>query len=262
MSDYDFANILFSGPCNQRCPYCIGRQLDPALNRNNLETFPLLNLGRFVALLKQHHIRQVTLTGTNTDPQLYCHEADLVSWLHEAIPGVQISLHTNGQLALARMDAFNLYDRATISFPSFDPQTFSKMTGVRHMLDLDAILRRARIPVKISCLLGRENASQVQAFLARCHRLGVKRLVFRKQFAASVPWQPPPTLKRIGTYHNNPVYDDAGMQVTYWRFNHTTSTALNLFADGSISTEYLLTRHVSNPEKLRAKEIWFPHNKR
>lgn len=245
MSGYDFANILFAGPCNQRCPYCIGRQLDPALSRSNLETWPLLNLGRFVDLLKQHHVDQVTLTGANTDPQLYCHEADLVNSLREMVSGIKISLHTNGQLAMAKMDTFNLYDRATISYPSFDRHTFFEMTGVRRMPDLDAILRRARIPVKISCVIGPENASQVPAFLDQCHRLGIKRLVFRQQFGSPVSWQPPPTLKQIGTYRDNPVYDDAGMQVTYWNFGRTTASSLNLFANGSISTEYLLALYHS-----------------
>ena len=251
MSTYDFANILFAGPCNQRCPYCIGRQLDPALNFSNLATFPLHNLDHFVALLRRHHIRQLTLTGTNTDPQLYSREADLINWLHETIPGIQISLHTNGQLALLKMDVLNGYDRVTLSFPSFDPQTFFQMTGVCHMPDLDAILRRARVPLKLSCVLGQENVSQVQAYLDQCHRLGIKRLVFRQQFGSSVTWQPPATLKLVGTYHDNPVYDDRGIQVTYWRFERTTTSSLNLFADGSISTDYLLTKHTAH----RAKDL-------
>ena len=250
MSHYHFANILFSGPCNQCCPYCIGKQLDPGLNRNNLHTIPLLGLERFIAQIKQYDVRQITFTGTNTDPQLYRYEAWLLNWLHEKIPNVQISLHTNGQRALAKIKTFNLYDRATISFPSFDPRTFSKMTGVPHMPDLDAILHRARIPIKLSCLLGRDNVDQAHTFLAQCRRLGIKRVVFREQFGSPVSWQPPPALERVGTYHDNPVYDAGGIQVTYWNFDRTTSTALNLFADGSISTEYLLTGHASYRKNL------------
>ena len=55
---YDFANILFAGPCNQHCPYCIGQQVDPALNQNNLDEFPLRNLAAFVALLRQHRVAE------------------------------------------------------------------------------------------------------------------------------------------------------------------------------------------------------------
>ncbi len=65
---YDFANILFAGPCNLRCPYCIGRQIEPALNQNNLNQFPLRNIETFVDLLQQNNIRQITFTGTTTGP--------------------------------------------------------------------------------------------------------------------------------------------------------------------------------------------------
>ena len=114
-SRYDFANILFAGPCNQRCPYCIGRQIPPPLNQCNLHRFPVLNLDPFVDRLRRHRVRQVVLTGTNTDPQLYDRERELVCWLREQLPDAQLSLHTNGQLALAKIDVLNLYDRATIS---------------------------------------------------------------------------------------------------------------------------------------------------
>jgi len=33
------------------------------------------------------------------------------------------------------------------------------------------------------------------------------------------------------------------MEVTWWNFERASSTSLNLFSDGSISAEYLLTRH-------------------
>jgi hypothetical protein len=46
----------------------------------------------------------------------------------------------------------------------------------------------------------------------------------------------------LGSYRDNPVYDYRGMEVTYWNFERTSSTSLNLFADGTISEEYLLTK--------------------
>ena len=47
---FDFANILFAGPCNQSCPYCIGKQLPAALQRSNLDEYPLRNLDAFAIL--------------------------------------------------------------------------------------------------------------------------------------------------------------------------------------------------------------------
>jgi len=248
---YDFANILFAGPCNLRCPYCIGKRVGPALNRNNLDEFPLRNLDTFVELLRQHQVRQIVLTGTATDPQLYQHEARLIRWLREQLPEAQLSLHTNGQRALEKMVTFNLYDRVSLSLPTFDPDTYEKMTGSRRVPDLGAILRAARVPVKISCVINEHNAGQIDPFLARCREIGVRRVALRQLYGDSHRWDILPTLTPVRTYRNNPVYDYAGMEVTYWRFDATTSTSLNLFGDGTISDEYLLTRAFAVPKELQ-----------
>ncbi len=237
---YDFANILFAGPCNLRCPYCIGRQVDPRRNQDSLGLFPLRGLEAFVALLRRHRVRQVVLSGTNTDPQLYRFEGRLLAWLRAALPGIQLSLHTNGQLALKKMGVLNLYDRVAISLPTFDPATYERMTGSRRVPDLAAILRAARVPVKVSCVIDEPNAGQLSAFLARCHALGIRRLVLRQLYGDPRHWELPDELVHTGAYRHNPVYDYRGMEVTHWSFDETSSTSLNLFGDGSISTEYLL----------------------
>lgn len=239
-SRYDFANILFSGPCNQRCPYCIGRQIDGRRMPDNLNEYPLRGWTGFVALIRRYRVGELTFTGTNTDSQLYRYEAGLLSWIRENLPHVRISLHTNGQLAAQKMDVFNRYDRATISIPSFDASTFFQMTGVRRMPDLAAIVRQARIPIKVSCVLTRHNAGQVIEFLSHCRALGIRRVALRECYGDPVPWQPPAALRPVGAYRGSPVYDYDGLEVTWWRFEHSTCTSLNLFADGYIGREYLL----------------------
>ncbi|MBN1219522.1 MAG: radical SAM protein [Anaerolineae bacterium] len=248
---FDFANILFAGPCNLRCPYCIGRQLNPALNRNNLNLFPLQNIDKFVELLKQHQISQIVFTGTTTDPQLYRHEARLLDWLRDRLPPVetesglrevQFSLHTNGQLALSKMDVFNQYNRVSLSFPSFNPGTYRKMTGSGHMPDLAEIVRQAQIPVKVSCVVNQHNAAEIDEFLARCRAIGLRRIVIRQLYGDPHPWNLLIHLPQVATYHRNPVYDYHGMEVTYWNFHQTGSKSLNLFSDGTISPHYLLTQ--------------------
>ncbi len=238
---YDFGNILFAGPCNLHCPYCIGQQVDPALNRHNLDEFPPRNLDTFVELLRDHLVRQIVLTGTTTDPQLYRHETRLIHWLRERLPQAQLSLHTNGQLALDKVDVLNLYDRVSLSFPSFSPDTYERMTGSRRVPDLAAIVRAARVPVKVSCVVNEHNANRLDEFLARCHEIGTRRLVLRQLYGDLRRWDVLPSLTPTGTYRGNPVYDYDGMEITYWRFDHTSSTSLNLFSDGTISDQYLLT---------------------
>ena len=238
---YDFANILFAGPCNARCPFCIGRQIDPRLNVNNLNEFPPRNVERFVEMVRAHHIRQVVFTGTTTDPQLYRHEARLLDYLHCRLPSeTRYSVHTNGQLALRKIDVFNLYDRACISFPTFDPATYRRMMGRWRVPDLAAIIRRSRIPVKISCVVNEHNLAQIPGFLERCHALGIRRVVFRKLYRDAREWDVSTGLARRGDYRGNPVYDYHGIQVTCWDFDRTESTSINLFSTGVISEAYLL----------------------
>lgn len=243
MPAYHFANILFAGPCNLRCPYCIGQQLDPALSVNNLGDFPLRNLDQFVDLILRHGIREVTFTGTTTDPQLYRHESRLLQWLRDRLPpDTRYALHTNGQLALAKMTEFNRYDRVCLSFPSFNPDTYERLTGSRRVPNLAEIVRRAAVPVKVSCVINQHNAAEAPDFLARCRGLGLKRLVFRRLYGDSTDYPVVDHLPQKATFCGNPVYDYYGMEVTHWNFDQTTSRALNLFSNGLISPHYLLAK--------------------
>ena len=110
------------------------------------------------------------------------------------------------------------------------------------MPDLAAILDATRIPVKVSCPINEHNAHRMDAFLARCRDIGVRRLAIRQMYGDERQWQILPHTRPVRVYRNNPVYDLDGMEVTHWRFENTTSTALNLFADGTISHSYLLIK--------------------
>jgi hypothetical protein len=144
-------------------------------------------------------------------------------------------------LALKKLDVFNQYDRACISFPSFIPEIYEKMMGSRHVPDLEEIIARATIPVKVSCVINEHNLGQIDEFLARSRRIGVRRLVLRKLYGERRAWPILAGTPVKSYYRNNPVYDIGGMEVTYWDFDRAASTSINLFADGTIGTSYLLS---------------------
>jgi MoaA/NifB/PqqE/SkfB family radical SAM enzyme len=239
----DFANVLFGGPCNRRCYYCIGKALPDRVNVNNLDMFPPRGLDAFVEEVNARGIREIVFTATTTDPQMYRYEVELLDLLRSRIPGARYSVHTNGVLALRKIAAFNHYDRACISLPSFDPDVYEKHMGSRRVPDLAEILRRATIPVKVSCVVDDHNASTVMEFLERCRVLGVRRVVLRRVFGSTRSLAV--AAKCVGNYRGNPVYDYRGVEVTCWDFDATASTSLNLFADGSLGSEYLLVRSVA-----------------
>lgn len=243
---FDFANILFSGPCSARCYFCIGREINPQLNQPNLDIFPPTNLEHFIDLLCEYGIRQVVLTGTNSDPQLYRYEANLLELLRTRLPhGTQISLHTNGRQVLHKLAVFNQYDRVSLSFPSFDPVTYQHMMGVPNPPDLAAILSAAHMPVKLSCVIDHHNLPELINYLTHCRELGVRRVVLRKLYGDMRPWASLIDIVALGlhpvtVYRGNTVFIYGDMEVTLWDFVQSESTSLNLFADGTISKEYLL----------------------
>lgn len=238
---YDFANILFAGPCNRACPWCIGKQLPGRVNADNLGLYPLRGIERFIGMVNAERITEVVFTGTVTDPQLYRHEARLIVSLRRRLhAGARLSVHTNGVLALNRIDILNLYDRACISFPSFEPGTYQKLMGSRRVPDLAGIIGAARIPVKVSCVVNEHNEEEVPGFIDRCRRIGVRRLVLRRLLGDPRPLEPGLPLR--GEFKGNPVYDAGGMEVTSWNFDRSGCRSINLFADGTLGTDYLLTQ--------------------
>jgi len=236
-----FANLLLSGPCNLRCPDCLGRRLGPP-PRSTLDTFPLPGLDAFCRRLRAEDVREVSLTGRDTDPLLYRHLPALVQRLREQVPGVRLSLHTNGQLAWTRLAAVHLHDRVTVSVPSLDPATYAQMTGGGRLLDLAGLLAVCRIPLKVSVLVTRRNLSAVGATLDGLQALGVRRAVLRRALDEPLPASLLPGATPVGWFGRNPVYRLGTLEVTEWRFATTDLRCLNLHPDGRIDAEYLLTR--------------------
>jgi len=234
-----FANILLAGPCNQRCPRCIGRQLGAPFPAN-LDRFPLANLDRFTAALRALRITQVSLTGTDTEPLLYRHPERLLAALRRAVPGVQVSLHTNGVLLLARRALVNTFDRVCVSLPSLRPATCRALTGRARVLDLAAIAAATTVPLKLSMLLAPENRDEVAAVIARCRAVGIRRLVLRQPYGA--PAAPDPLAGRapVRRFGGQPVHDLDGVEVTVWDFATAALDCLNLYSDGTLSRRYLL----------------------
>lgn len=238
----DFANILFGGRCNRACPFCIGRQLPENLQQNNLDLYPLLGQERFVAEVLRRGILQIVFTGTVTDPQLYRHEELLLCELRRQLPGRQFSLHSNGVLALKKMDVVNQYDKVCLSFPAFEKEAYRAMMGSSQVPRLEEIARQIRVPLKISCILTEDNLAGLPAYLDRLVEIGLERLVLRRLLGETRTFPLPAGLVGVGQYRGNPVYQWGPLEVTYWNFDTTESTSLNLFPDGTLSPHYLLTR--------------------
>ena len=241
-----FANILLSGPCNARCPFCIGKLLESKWNQSNLDVFPLLHLDEFLSTLIDKHITEISFTWTNTDPLLYKHQDKLISYIRSRIPQARISLHTNGRLLLQQKNIASLYDRIALSFPSFDEKTYRSMMWVDKVPDIKSIIKNISRPIKISCIITSENAHEVASFVQQCQKLGIKRIAFRMLYQDTVTWDDyldPQLLwwKKIRTFANNPVYDFHWLEITLRTFESSDIFCLNLYSNWHISDTYLLS---------------------
>ncbi|MBW7857297.1 MAG: radical SAM protein [Leptonema sp. (in: Bacteria)] len=240
--EYDFANILFAGPCNRFCPFCIGKQVADQHNVNNLNLYPLANWSQFIEKVNKYNIKEIIFTGLTTDPHLYKYEKELIQDLRRSVSNLKISIHTNGVLSLQKIHTFNLYDRATISLPSFDSQIYNLLMGSTHVPNLEKLLAESKIPIKISCVVNEYNVHDIENFLNQLQKLGIKRVAIRQLYGDKRKW---PILKGytpIRYYRKNPVYDIGGLEVTYWNFDETNSNSINLFADGTIHESYLIAK--------------------
>lgn len=242
-----FANILFAWKCNAFCPDCIGKQVDVALNKNNLTLWPLHNLDEFVAILQEHKVKEVSFTGTITDPMLYQHQERLIDYLRRQVDWIRLSLHTNGRLATKNIDIFNLYDRASVSMPSFDEEIYRFIMGTGWVPKLEHILSKSKIPIKVSTLIHPLNRSTMSNFVRQCEEKWVKRLVLRRLYGEKKSIDNLINLHDLdlcekGSFMNNRVVKYHDMEITFWEFENTQNKCFNLFADGTISDEYLIAK--------------------
>ncbi len=245
---FDFANLLFGGPCSARCNFCIGKQIPSNLSPSNLVKFPPRNLETFIHLVNHHQIRQVVLSGTTTDPQCYQHEARLLELLRSRFSrDTTIALHTNGRQVLMKLDLINRYDRICLSLPSFEEATYRRVMGVAGVPPLKLLLENGRPPLKVSCVVLQENAEEIPAYLKHCAELGIRRVVLRKLYGDRHPWAywlstTALGLEYQGSFRGNPVYLRGELEVTLWDFSTSQASSLNLFSSGVISTDYLLAQ--------------------
>lgn len=154
--------------------------------------FPLKNLETFIGLIKEHSIKEIILTGTNTDPLLYRHQKNLLKILRENIQNIQISVHTNGFLILKQLSTFEMYDKCTLSLPSFSEDIFQIMMGTKQrVLNLKTISEQTSIALKVSRIVDNTNNTlkETNNYLEHISKTRIKRIAFRKIADDESSWE-------------------------------------------------------------------------
>jgi GTP 3',8-cyclase len=154
--------ISVTDRCNFRCTYCMPRDVFDAdyqfLPHAEILTFE--EIVRMARIFRGLGTEKIRLTGG--EPLLRKDIERLVAMLREAVPGMDLTLTTNGSALKAKAKALRAagLDRVTVSLDSLDDATFRAMNDadfpVAKVLEgIDAAAEAGLAPVKINMVVRR-----------------------------------------------------------------------------------------------------------
>jgi len=154
--------ISVTDRCNFRCVYCMPREVFDA-DYQFLPHGELLTFEEIVRLARAFHelgTEKIRLTGG--EPLLRKGIDRLVAMLREALPGVDLTLTTNGSALKAHAAALKAagLDRVTVSLDSLDEATFRRMNDadfpVAKVLEgIEAAAAAGLGPIKVNMVVKR-----------------------------------------------------------------------------------------------------------
>ncbi|MDB6069002.1 MAG: molybdenum cofactor biosynthesis protein MoeA [Verrucomicrobiales bacterium] len=154
--------ISVTDRCNFRCTYCMPRSVfGPGyefLHRTDLLSFE--EISRLARVFAGLGVQKIRLTGG--EPLLRRDLVRLVEQLHTGVPGVELTLTTNGSL-LARMAAGLRaagLDRVTVSLDALEDDVFQRMNDAGFSVadvvaGIEAAVEAGFSPVKINAVIRR-----------------------------------------------------------------------------------------------------------
>jgi molybdenum cofactor biosynthesis enzyme MoaA len=183
---FDFANIDLIGPCHYKCFYCLGNLTQ--INGNYLKSHFDCWQGfeGFLYKLQENNVKQIYLTGHNTDPLQYKHLDPLVDYLQAG--GFRVGLRTNGLLARIRMSTINkldtcMGDAVGYSMLSLNADTTLKIAGREDVPVWSDILSETKVPYRCSIVINRYNASEIGEMLEFLSQFSPEYVQLRKVYS-------------------------------------------------------------------------------
>ena len=237
-----FGNIHLSGPCNRSCYFCIGQHMMALDKENNLHKMPT-NIGKFMRECMERKVKEICLTGTNTDPLLYTRTAELTDYIRYILPGVPLAIRTN---AIAYEPyKFVSFNKASITICSFDEAINEKMMGGKPPKIETILNNHPLMDIKINVVLGPENVEKdIFHTLDCCSFLGIRRVNLREPYGQPHIGDP---LEKSGALFlrktlGMPTYSWGFTEVTYWDVHYVEVESVNLYANGRVSITYPITK--------------------
>lgn len=216
--------------------------LDPL---NNLNEWPLKNLDLFIQQCLEKNIKEINVTGSNTDPLLYKHDTKLVWTLRECVPNIRIGIRTNG--VLWGGSVWDLYDKASISLTSLDPELYVKTMGMGLPPDIKKMIPSdPSKDLKVNIVLCPETvySGDLIKTIQSLVDLGIKRINLREPYGQPHIGNPMVQLREQPDFltMGMPSYRFGNTSVTYWDVHYVEVESINLYANGIVSTTYPVSK--------------------
>lgn len=252
-----FANINLLGKCNVDCYFCLGKDIDGAFSQQNQLNVPFqdwANFEEFLTRCREANIKNLYVTGQNTDSLLYPHLNSLLDYL-QGDWNFDVGLRTNGYRALQNLETIRKCRRNVgYSIHSLTPETNWEIMRRRDIPDWQAIIP-ATPNCRVSIVLNRYNASEYFDLLRYISAFPNVKYIQTRRICTDIREDfllPDVTVyeqvfdevqkmyPQTGEFYSAECFEIFGKEVVFWRTVKTTIDSFNYYTDGTINDEYFV----------------------
>ena len=251
-----FANINLLGTCNMNCYFCLGKDLEEEFSKTKSENIHFSewkNLDKFLLFCKRNNIKNIYITGQNTDPLLYQYLKELIEFLQKDME-FSVGVRTNGLLAAGLLDVLNLCKRTVgYTIHSFNKESYKKITGIEIFPDWKYILSNTKNS-RVSIVVNRYNFEELLDLIKFAASFdNVKYIQLRRvstdtrkdllRLDAELFEKIAESFKKMGESRNfagAEIISLFGKDVVLWRTVKTRANSFNYYTDGIFTDEYFI----------------------
>lgn len=229
---------------------------------NSLDQWPLPGMSEFLTKCNAKGVKEINITGSNTDPALFKHHDKLTKHLRHWIPNATIGVRTNGVIL---GEWLNPYDKGSFSITSLHPEVYRKTMGSGSPPDPRKLMDATKgKPWKINIVLTPEGLHTLESTMFALAYAGFTRINLREPYGQQHIGDP---LAKIGMTPDKqtlgmPTYRYHGAEVTYWDVHYVHVESINLYASGRVSVEYPISRGHAPDGVVKGQENFEGHRRR
>ena len=257
-----YGEILFLGPCNYNCYYCLQNEMDKLKeekeNQLNIHFNKWNHIDDFFSCCQEEGADKIFLSSTCTDPLLYNYLDELIEKIKAM--NFKVGIRTNGVLAEKKIDTILKCDEEiSFSINSFSSDTNLKITKNEYIPNYDEIfkaLSNNNKKCRIAIVVNQFNYSEISEMLDtlskyNCISYVQLRKVYKyyecnkdnedKAFENVTEWIKNNAVE-IDSYFESMVYEYKEMKVSLWEnvFSKNSVKSINYYTNGIISDYNLL----------------------